>query len=1315
MAGYSQITSSTDSGLVAGGIIQHTLFREEFTAIVNAFNATTGHTHDGTAGEGGIITTLRSNPLTFGAVDTNDVVITFEGGSGNDGVLTWDQSADKFIFGDTVRVSGNLEVTGTADFGESNFTNVGSIALDSITGDDDPNTSITFSGSDVITMKTNDTTRFVVNNTGVAVTGTSTLTGATTVDGDLTVYHEDSDSNANANPTLTLQRKTSGANPQVNDNLGQIIFKGEDGGGADTDYIKLLTSIADATAGSEDAKFMIQGIKGGANKNIALFRSELISFGQRNTNENQPVEINGPMYSRVGGLSGSRFVHSEQGLNLEGAYTVPIKNSRTIDTITNTSAGTACLVTTDLDHGFSDNMLLYVDNTNISLLDGKSFFIMTVDGQPKQLTLHNAYDGADPQHSGATASSGNIGGLGYGLRIHNTQTDSNHEQDCSIELGGNDDVFIDLKKTNAQDYDLRVAHLNDNISYVSSKTGHLVLKTETNGSSVLLQHEGANTKLQTTDTGVDVTGEVKGDSLDIDGNAAITGTVTIDPPLVTSVAEGLGAKGIIMKQGDLRMKVDGDYDADGTVNTKGGSLQNNSRIIFDSEQHEHEQGEGLGLRNPAFVIQANYNHNADSSFGSAGTEYLNANISQLGNGDLNISSGKLQLRGKVETPDDGQGSGDYNDVVAGDDYVDHASYMGITLDGSTTQGTVTRMHYGFINDNAKNIRLEPSVSGIIVGGDGDATGSGTTARTDPATIGVNADIDLLTLANQKLTIKGDTTAGGIGDTDHALVVEGAVTIKGTSDGGQLIVENSGTSGSDNPDIVLFNNNTGNGADGDKLGGLHFYGKDSAGNHTNYGNIVAEIVESQDGSTEAGKIVIRPRTANSAATDIATIDGSGLTVAGAGTFNVGANALNVNSTGVGTALNIKTNSTTNANGPDLQFQRAVIPNVSGDNFHRIGEVTYKSKNTNDDDFDYVKLRAKASDHRDGQELGSFDIFCAAGTGAAFGVAGAYSEHNFTKDGLDVTGAVTAGTATFSSGELANNLVVATTTSSISAAPDVVFVKDRSTAPAAGEKLGNIIFQAPDGDNNATNVTYGKIQVSATAVDASADTYSGQIDFFPQSEATSTANNETVSMKVGSTDFATNINVTGKITASASGIADNDVAVYGSGVADDDFLRINGTDVEGLSASEVKTALSLAKADVGLGNVDNESKATMFSSPTFTGTVTAPALTASLTVAVESATKDATAMTALIGKRIIHTGAAVTYTMPDVGAGDAGKTWTIMNNGTGSLTINRTTNSEFFELVAGQTSSATTSITLLKGGVAEFIVQEANKIVVVGSGI
>lgn len=55
----------------------------------------------------------------------------------------------------------------------------------------------------------------------------------------------------------------------------------------------------------------------------------------------------------------------------------------------------------------------------------------------------------------------------------------------------------------------------------------------------------------------------------------------------------------------------------------------------------------------------------------------------------------------------------------------------------------------------------------------------------------------------------------------------------------------------------------------------------------------------------------------------------------------------------------------------------------------------------------------------------------------------------------------------------------------------------------------------------------------------------------------------------------------------------------------FLRINADNtVTALSAANFKTALSLTATDVGLGNVTNESKATMFTNPTFTGVVTIP---------------------------------------------------------------------------------------------------------------
>ena len=61
-------------------------------------------------------------------------------------------------------VDGDLDVTGTLDLSDSNFTNVGSLQLDSIAGDGDTNTSITFSGSDVITVATGGAGRLTIGD-----------------------------------------------------------------------------------------------------------------------------------------------------------------------------------------------------------------------------------------------------------------------------------------------------------------------------------------------------------------------------------------------------------------------------------------------------------------------------------------------------------------------------------------------------------------------------------------------------------------------------------------------------------------------------------------------------------------------------------------------------------------------------------------------------------------------------------------------------------------------------------------------------------------------------------------------------------------------------------------------------------------------------------------------------------------------------------------------------------------------------------------------------------------------------------------------
>ena len=203
-------TRQSSSSIVDGTTIEAAHFNNEFDQLVAAFAVSSGHTHDGTAAEGGPVTKLLGNTLTFGAGTAGtDITVTFDGES-NDGVLKWMEDEDYFEFSDdilvgsnerlnfrdtalyihssadgqldivadtelqiaatTVDINGNVDVSGTltvagaVDFGDAALSNVGAVQLDSIAGDGDTNTSITFSGSDVITIATGGAGRLTIGD-----------------------------------------------------------------------------------------------------------------------------------------------------------------------------------------------------------------------------------------------------------------------------------------------------------------------------------------------------------------------------------------------------------------------------------------------------------------------------------------------------------------------------------------------------------------------------------------------------------------------------------------------------------------------------------------------------------------------------------------------------------------------------------------------------------------------------------------------------------------------------------------------------------------------------------------------------------------------------------------------------------------------------------------------------------------------------------------------------------------------------------------------------------------------------------------------
>mgnify|MGYP003626908165 CR=1 FL=1 len=96
-------TYTRQSTFTDGDTITADLFNTEFDQLVAAFAASSGHSHDGTAGEGGPIGGLITPGITLGD-NTIDVTLTFDGGS-NDGVLKWMEDEDYFEFSDDILIA----------------------------------------------------------------------------------------------------------------------------------------------------------------------------------------------------------------------------------------------------------------------------------------------------------------------------------------------------------------------------------------------------------------------------------------------------------------------------------------------------------------------------------------------------------------------------------------------------------------------------------------------------------------------------------------------------------------------------------------------------------------------------------------------------------------------------------------------------------------------------------------------------------------------------------------------------------------------------------------------------------------------------------------------------------------------------------------------------------------------------------------------------------------------------------------------------------------------------------------------------------
>ncbi len=185
MAGY---TRQATANIATGSVIDADDFNDEYNQIQSAFNASTGHTHDGTAAEGApiekvgpsqdlVITASQVRPKTTNALDLGTSALQFKDGH-FDGTL----KTDTLTVDENATIAGNLTVSGTFTDSGSGTQTAARAALSAGTG-------ISYNNSTGVITCTVDTPAEVglgnLSNSG------NNLSGSFTATGNITAYSDE--------------------------------------------------------------------------------------------------------------------------------------------------------------------------------------------------------------------------------------------------------------------------------------------------------------------------------------------------------------------------------------------------------------------------------------------------------------------------------------------------------------------------------------------------------------------------------------------------------------------------------------------------------------------------------------------------------------------------------------------------------------------------------------------------------------------------------------------------------------------------------------------------------------------------------------------------------------------------------------------------------------------------------------------------------------------------------------------------------------------------------------------------------------------
>jgi len=125
MAGY---TRQASANITTGSVIDADDFNDEYNQVQSAFNASTGHTHDGTAAEGApiekvgpsqdlVVTASQVRPKTTNTLDLGTSALQYK-----DGFFDGTVKTDTLTVDENATIAGNLTVSGSLSLGGGGLT-----------------------------------------------------------------------------------------------------------------------------------------------------------------------------------------------------------------------------------------------------------------------------------------------------------------------------------------------------------------------------------------------------------------------------------------------------------------------------------------------------------------------------------------------------------------------------------------------------------------------------------------------------------------------------------------------------------------------------------------------------------------------------------------------------------------------------------------------------------------------------------------------------------------------------------------------------------------------------------------------------------------------------------------------------------------------------------------------------------------------------------------------------------------------------------------------------------------------------------------